>query len=98
MARLDPSPSKSDTCNGTDLFISFESTSILPQPQKPPEAIWKTPEARFGIFCLTLHLSWLPEATGSYAEAGRKEMSIKIITNANTFEMYWNYNTNIKIV
>ena len=77
MARLEKPPvreTKRNTCNGTDFFISFKSTLILPQPQKSPEAIRKNSEARFGIFCLTLHLSRLPEATGSYAEAGRKKM------------------------
>ena len=74
MTRLEKPHSKGDTCNGTDFFISFKSTSIFLQSRKLPEAIRKTPEARFCIFCLTLHLSRLPEATGSYAEAGRKKM------------------------
>ena len=100
MARLEKPPvreTKRNTCNGTDFFISFKSTLILPQPRKPLEAIRKNQEARVGLFCLTLRLSRLLEATGSYAEAGRKEMWIKIITNANTLEMYWNYNANMII-
>ena len=44
MARLENPPvreTKRNTCNGTDFFISFKSTLILPQPRKPPEAIRK---------------------------------------------------------